>query len=280
MPASILSDLLISKIWAINRINLPPRDPIERIARERWAVAIKTAGRTIYQSAGRTAVSDINHVVVLPQGATYRWLCHEPGECVMIEFDAVSAAQPEKPEPVSIRVGHLADIYAIAGRLEQLWVFRKPAYTVKCMAGLYEIIARLFDAELTSYGLSEKHRLIQPSVSYLERHYNQPDLSNDHLAAMSGLSTVYFRKIFTGIYRVSPMKYVQSIRIAKAKDMLVGEYCPVGAVAAAIGFENIYHFCKTFKKMTGYTPTAFARLHRTEGRAAQGRQLDPEFQEE
>ena len=46
MPAELLSDLIIMRLWAVNQINLQPSEPVKRDNRERWAIAIKTAGQT------------------------------------------------------------------------------------------------------------------------------------------------------------------------------------------------------------------------------------------
>ncbi|MDW7658319.1 MAG: AraC family transcriptional regulator, partial [Bacillota bacterium] len=193
-------------------------------------------------------------------GSTYSWISREPGACIMFEFDA--EVRENKHDLVSIRINNLAEIASITQRLEHLWVFKKPAYMVKCLAGLYDVVSRLADAELLRYQDVKKHQIIMPSVTYLEKHYHEHSINNDQLAALSGISTVYFRKIFTGIYQMSPMKYIQSIRIAKAKDMLIGDYCPITTVAEAVGYDSIYHFCKIFKKTTGSTPTEFARTYR------------------
>jgi AraC-like DNA-binding protein len=252
--------MIISRIWAINRINLVRQVPIVRENRERWAIAIKTAGQTLYTACGHHYLSDASHVVILPAGSTYNWISREPGECIMFEFDA--GHRYDTQDLISIRINSPTEISSIAQKLEHLWVFKKPAYAVKCLAGLYDIVSRLAEAELLRYEDVKKHRVIMPSVTFLETHYHEHNLNNDHLAALSGISTVYFRKIFAGIYQMSPMKYIQSIRIAKAKDMLIGDFSSIAAVAEAVGYDSIYHFCKIFKKVTGTTPTEFARTYR------------------
>ena len=127
------------------------------------------------------------------------------------------------------------------------------------MAGLYEVLSRLEETNTVPYQLSHKYSLIRPSMEYLESHYQDCDLDVDTLAAASGISAIYFRKIFTGLYRLPPAKYLQNIRIEKAKELLISDYRSVGEVAAVVGFSSIYHFCKIFKKMTGCTPTEYAK---------------------
>lgn len=251
-----LSNLIVERLYALNRINILPGQKVHREARERDAIAIKTSGKTLYTAQGIEYLSDPSHIVLLPRGSSYSWICNESGECLMIEFDALPLLGLKGLRSFKMNTKELITIF---NRIEYLWTFKKPAYTLKCMAGLYEILAKLSEAGMTNYQLSSKFDLIKPSVEFLETHYNDYDLSNETLSQVSGISTVYFRKIFFEIYHSAPMKYVQTIRIEKAKDLLLsGDYL-VGDVAAAVGFSNIYHFSKTFKKMTGCSPNEYSK---------------------
>lgn len=252
-----LSNLIVQKILAINRIHVAPLQRVYRNNRERDAVAIKTSGRTIYTSHETTYLSDAQHIVILPKGSSYHWMCSEAGECLMIEFEAnVEAVWRELH---AFHVPHHTEYLNIFTRIEPFWLFKKAAYHLKCIAGLYELLAKLADADMPDTQLTDKADIIAPSLRYLEEHYNDPALCNDKLARISGISTVYFRKLFTGIYNTSPMKYIQHIRVEKAKDMLLSDYYTVTNIAEAVGFGSVYHFCKTFKKTTGSTPSEFTR---------------------
>jgi len=253
-----LSDLIVNKVCAVNRINVTPFQKVHKNNRERNAIAIKTSGRTEYCSDNKSYISDSNHIIMLPKGASYSYICSEPGECVMIEFESESIVNCSIK---SFAVPNNAEFVHIFNRIEPLWVFKKTSYTLKCLSGLYEILAKLSDTELPDYRLTKKYDVIKPSLKYIEEYYNDPDLSNEKLSKISCISTIYFRKIFTGIYNVSPMKYIQTIRIEKAKDILLSDYYSITNVAEAVGFNSIYRFSKVFKKATGFTPSEFARQY-------------------
>ena len=57
------------------------------------------------------------------------------------------------------------------------------------------------------------------------------------------------------------MKYVQIKRIEKAQDMLKSEFNTITNISEATGFNNIYHFSRTFKKITGYSPSEYSKYH-------------------
>ena len=60
--------------------------------RESWAIALKLSGKTFNNINGKHILSDALHPVILPKGCSYSWKCVEPGECILIEFDALESA--------------------------------------------------------------------------------------------------------------------------------------------------------------------------------------------
>ncbi len=252
-----LPSLTIKRIRAVNRINVSTKSTGMRKNRNCWAISVKLAGRTVYLSGGKEHVSDPDHVVLLPMGSSYKNRFEELGECFMVEFEATYDG--EVPTVTSYPVSRKHDFVNKAINLERLWTFKKPAYELFCISGLYDLLAKLHETELSGYYSSSKYKVIEPAIKYLEENYANPDLSSDDMARISGISSVYFRKIFSTVFGQSPMRYLQSVRMEKAKDMLSGDYTPVTDIAESVGFKSIYHFSKTFKKITGYTPTEYAR---------------------
>ena len=60
------------------------------------------------------------------------------------------------------------------------------------------------------------------------------------------------------MYQVNIHDYIQMEKIKHAKALLLkGE--PVSTVAENVGYLNVSHFIRAFKKITGKTPTAFKR---------------------
>ncbi len=255
-----LSRITVKKILAVNRINITHIHTSSRDDRECWAISVKIGGRTVYRSDGREYLSDPDHVVILPRGVSYRNSFEELGECFMIEFEA--DYEGEMPGVASYSVSRNHDFINKMISLERKWTFKKPAYELSCMSGLYDMLSKLREKELAAYYSSSKYEVIAPAIKYLEENYANTELSSEDMARVSGISCVYFRKIFSTVFGLSPMRYLQTVRMEKAKDMLAGDYMPISDIAESVGFKSIYHFSKTFKKITGYTPTEYARRRR------------------
>ena len=72
--------------------------------------------------------------------------------------------------------------------------------------------------------------------------------------AVVGLSTVYFRKLFSVVMGVSPINYARSLRLEKAQEMLKSDYGSLSDVATSLGYPSLYDFSRDFKKHTGSSP--------------------------
>ena len=64
--------------------------------------------------------------------------------------------------------------------------------------------------------LEYKKSKITPAIEYIAKNYNT-DIKNDDMARLCNLSTVYFRKLFTEVFGISPIVYVHELRIKKDK---------------------------------------------------------------
>ena len=72
------------------------------------------------------------------------------------------------------------------------------------------------------------------------------------------MSTVYFRKTFTEVMGLSPIAYVQRLRMEKAKEMLRSDYGTLTELSLSLGYPSLYDFSRAFKKHVGVAPSKYA----------------------
>ena len=89
----------------------------------------------------------------------------------------------------------------------------------------------------------------------MEDHFSD-NISLDDLTALAGLSKSYFLLLFTKQVGVSPYRYLQSIRIERAKKLLEQGIPPIDT-AAMTGFSDQSHFSRFFKDFIGLTPRQY-----------------------
>lgn len=72
----------------------------------------------------------------------------------------------------------------------------------------------------------------------------------------------YFRQMFRKYTGISPTQYHLSLRIQKAKDLLVSTDQSFKEIAIDLGFESYFYFSRIFKDKTGKSPMEFRKDHR------------------
>lgn len=106
---------------------------------------------------------------------------------------------------------------------------------------------------------SDKERIVQNIISYLETHYTE-DLTLDMLQEHMHLSKYHLSKIFKEVTGVTIFDYVYRRRINQAKILFLMEpKSSVTDVCFQLGFKHLAHFSRMFKNQTGYTPEAFKK---------------------
>jgi AraC-like DNA-binding protein len=85
-------------------------------------------------------------------------------------------------------------------------------------------------------------------------YYNPIDL--DALAEEANFSKFHFIRLFKTIYGITPHQYLIKVRIEKAKQFLQSS-ASVSSICCWVGFDSNSSFTGLFKKITGFTPSAF-----------------------
>lgn len=100
-----------------------------------------------------------------------------------------------------------------------------------------------------------KKYVVDRIMSYLDSHYTEK-VSLDKIAQNMYLSTFYISKIFKTETGDTPINYLISLRMEKAKELLESaEVSSVQDAAARVGYEDVSYFSKLFKKYHGFPPS-------------------------
>ena len=104
-----------------------------------------------------------------------------------------------------------------------------------------------------------KSYAVKKIVNYLNESYGQK-ISLDQIAHNMYLSPVYVSKIFKEETGESPINYLIKIRLEKARDILAKEGAgSIKSIANAVGYEDVYHFSKLFKKYYSISPQNYRK---------------------
>ena len=99
-----------------------------------------------------------------------------------------------------------------------------------------------------------KKYVVEQVERYLEEHYREK-ISLSRIASNMYLSSFYISKIFKSETGDTPINYLISIRMEKAREILEADpEISVQKVADAVGYDDAYHFSRLFKKYYGISP--------------------------
>lgn len=106
-----------------------------------------------------------------------------------------------------------------------------------------------------SFDSTNKKYVVERMVTYFEDHYAEK-ISLDQIAENMYLSPFYISKIFKSETGDTPIRHLINIRLEKAKELLEnGWQGSIQEAAAAVGYDDAYHFSKLFKKRYGISPS-------------------------
>ncbi|CAN7688600.1 helix-turn-helix domain-containing protein [Variovorax sp. LjRoot130] len=77
--------------------------------------------------------------------------------------------------------------------------------------------------------------------------------------ALSGLAERSFQRRFKLATGMTPMEYVQTLRIEEAKHLLETTEAPVEAIAGEVGYDDAAFFSRMFRRAVSLSPAQYRR---------------------
>lgn len=101
------------------------------------------------------------------------------------------------------------------------------------------------------------HHQVEHAIRMLSYQYGQ-QISIGDIAKKLGYHRAHLTKLFKETTGLSPMQYLNQIRMKKAEKLLAGDLT-IAQVAASVGFNDPLFFTKQFRKWRGMSPSEYRR---------------------
>ena len=85
------------------------------------------------------------------------------------------------------------------------------------------------------------------------------EITLEELANEVSFNKTYFVKRFKILFGMPPMKYVNSMRIARAKQLMSQTELPLSSISAKCGFKSPHYFSRIFKNFEGVSPQEYRK---------------------
>jgi len=227
------------------------------INRPSHGIAFNLGGEKTYIfKSGEKIKIKKNDIIYLPKYSDYIVKVKEGSDCFAINFDFFTDITFP---PFAIHAKSSSAIIELFKDSEIRWRNKSTSYILKCKANLYNILYLLKKEYLSGYIPKDKYKIIEPAFKYIHNNYTTEILSVASLSKMCNITPEYFRTIFSKLYGVSPIKYINNLKITRAKELLDSGLYTVTDAAFLSGYNDISHFSREFKKMYFVSPSEYKK---------------------
>ena len=104
---------------------------------------------------------------------------------------------------------------------------------------------------------TKHHSKIHEAKKYIDEKFAQKDLSLNDVASHVNVSPNHFSTIFSQEAEMTFIEYLTSVRINKAKQLLLASGMKCGDIAFEVGYNDSHYFSFIFKKNIGMSPREY-----------------------
>ncbi len=128
------------------------------------------------------------------------------------------------------------------------------SYT-KCRIMLLELYVSIIKKEMKKHSYDT---ICDKATEYICENYRK-NFSGDEIAKYCNVSISYLRSKFLKETGYTINGYRDLLRTKHAKEMLISRCFSVSEIASELGYCDVFHFSKTFKKITGISPASYLK---------------------
>ena len=242
-------DLFVSKIVDIGTVASGQGEHSEMKNRKSYGLCFCSEGQITYTHNGKNYTSDKGCAIILPKGQSYFINREKRGFFPLINFDCTEKFTEE---------------FIVLPISNNDWFLRQheKMYAMSLIEGnKFEVLSIFYGILHELFGKNENN-ILNPAIKYIEENFSDCLITNELLASKCSISEIYFRKLFKEQMGISPKQFLIDLRIANAKKLLSEGRHKSSHVAELCGFSDVFHFCRTFRKKTGLSPTEYMKFNR------------------
>lgn len=215
------------------------------------AISFRARGNADYAHGEETYHVETNDLLFVPANYDYTITANTAEEVFVIHF-FIAGSSFQKLE---VFTPSNPDVFArLFTELCNVWRSKPIGYEAKMLSLFYKIAEQI---AVQSYhrSLSLAPPKLQSALKYLHENFTNPETNVATCAEHIKTSTVYLRKIFRSTLDTSPLKYLNTLRMDYAAELLKTGYYNIEEIAEQSGFSDPKYFSSLYKQKTGVLPS-------------------------
>ncbi|WP_408891922.1 helix-turn-helix domain-containing protein [Paenibacillus taichungensis] len=240
-----------------------------------------TEGEQYMTVDGKLYIQKAGELLLIPPGSIHSSLCHNGKGftyfCMHFDIDdqlflsllarikqvLFNADSPvtRQIEPVLRKLMSSADNRAASTMVQRM----------QLQSAVFELFGHLWEAvsqeaaQLFTDGYEKielAHQIRNRLQGLVSQQFKQGRESDSHygiddIAAELGISSSHCNRVFRQVYGQSPRVYLSEMVLHEAKVLLGNPKLSVQNIAAMLGYKDIAHFSRQFKRWSGISPTRY-----------------------
>lgn len=249
-------DLIITKIHAVFEGELK-EGVLDKKNRGRYSDGFVyfVCGQAEYTFENYSFIANPNNFFFLAKDSIYSINVYEKVKFICIDFDFNAI---DNPRLSSVFNNVAPSIKSDFTKLFNIWNKGILWHNAQSLGILYNIYSEGIKSENKEY--AKRNAVFSKATSFIFDHYTEPTLSIQEIAKNLDISEVHLRRIFKVSANISPAKYINYLRLEKAKNMLHSSNLTIAEIADSVGFNDQFYFSRLFKKETGLSPVSYRRF--------------------
>ena len=204
---------------------------------------------------GKHYVAETGNAVYFESGKTHSIQSDEDTVISAIQFNSQIVMPLMKKQLSSFILTEDYGIENFYNNLKKELTEKKEYYTLRLEANIMMLMTDIFRREETKKADEDTTVTVKFSelLDLIDKQYNY--ITFKDAVHFMYLSEAYFSKLFTKLAGMTFSQYLNNVKIEKAVIMLQNSNARITEVAMNCGFSTIRNFNRTFKGITGYTPS-------------------------
>ncbi len=121
---------------------------------------------------------------------------------------------------------------------------------------MFGLLSQCRDSRTDHTELKPQISWMEEAMDYIHAHYYK-SITVNHVAEHVGIHRTHFSKQFHQTYKLPPAEYIRSLKMEKARRLLLETSDSLAEIAYAVGYPDVFSFSKAFKKYSNFTPKQY-----------------------
>ena len=253
----IAADITVTKLVSVEHSDSPNWARDVAFPRVLDGIMFFVSGNIEYYYGEHTFTAEPGCVLKLPKGVPYsgKKLTGGSVEIYLCDFLAEGNGLLDFPIPFVLHPTDGDVVLSEFKNILEIWKRRSVLSYVEAKNALSALLVNLArDVALNKCGYDDRSRIIK-MCEYIKARSVDPTFRVSDVAEYFHISEAHLRRIFSYELNTSPVAYLMSTKIERAKSMLVGlGEESIGNIAEKCGFSSVYYFSNAFKETVGCSP--------------------------